>query len=88
MNLEALISDIVGRLRQALGGLLPRGSVDAAGNTMADAVLEQARAALRQGLDDFDLVPRRELEGHLEALEALRRTVEDLERRIRELEAD
>lgn len=97
MNQEALISDVVGRLRQALGGLLPGGSVDGAdmadmsdmaGTNLADTVLEQARAALRQGLDDFDLVPRRELEGHLEAIEALRRTVEDLERRIRELEAD
>ena len=39
-------------------------------------------------LDDVDLVPRRELEGHLDALESLRRTVEDLERRIRELETD
>ncbi len=84
MNQEALISDVVGRLRQTLGGLLPGGSAD----TVADAVLEQARAALRQGLDDFDLVPRRELEGHLDALESLRRTVEDLERRIRQLEAD
>ncbi|MAT83528.1 MAG: hypothetical protein CMQ43_14725 [Gammaproteobacteria bacterium] len=80
MNQEALISDVVGRLRQALGGLLPGGS--------ADAVLDQARAALRQALDDVDLVPRRELEGHLDALESLRRTVEDLERRIRELETD
>jgi BMFP domain-containing protein YqiC len=80
MNQEALISDVVARLGQTIGGLLPGGS--------ADAVLDQARSALRQGLDEFDLVPRRELEGHLEALESLRRTVEDLERRIRELEAD
>jgi len=53
----------------------------------ANAVLEQARRALRQGFDDLDLVPRRELEGHITALEDLRRTVEDLERRIRELES-
>lgn len=78
MNQEAIVSDFVERLGQAIAGLLPGGS--------ADAVLEQARRALRQGFDDFDLVPRRELEGHFTALEDLRRTVEDLERRIRELE--
>ncbi len=79
MNQEALITDLVEQLQQRLGELLPRQSVD--------AVLEQARRTLRQGLDDFDLVPRRELTAHLAALESLRRTVEDLERRIRELEA-
>jgi len=78
MNQEALISDFVERLQQRLGELLPRQSVD--------AVLEQAGRTLRQGFADFDLVPRRELEAHLVALEDLRRTVEDLEHRIRELE--
>lgn len=78
MNQEALISDFVERLAQRLGALLPRQSLD--------AVLEQASRTLRQGFADFDLVPRRELDSHLLALEELRRTVEDLEHRIRELE--
>lgn len=78
MNREALITDFMERLQQQIDDLLPRQSVD--------AVLEQARRALRQGFADFDLVPRRELEAHMTALEELRRTVEDLERRIRALE--
>jgi BMFP domain-containing protein YqiC len=79
MNEEALIGDFVERLQQRIDELLPRQSVD--------AVLEQARRTLRQGFADFDLVPRRELEAHLVSLEELRRTVEDLERRIRTLES-
>jgi BMFP domain-containing protein YqiC len=78
MNQEALISDFVERLQQQIDELLPRQSVD--------AVLEQARRMLRQGFAEFDLVPRRELEAHLASLEELRRTVEDLERRIRAME--
>lgn len=77
-NQEALIGDFVERLQQQIDELLPRHSVD--------AVLEQVQRTLRQGFDDFDLVPRRELSAHLAALEELRRTVEDLERRIRALE--
>lgn len=79
MNQEALISDFIERLQRQIGDLLPQGSVD--------AVLEQARRALRQGFADFDLMPRRELDAHLAVLEELRKTVEDLEQRIRELEA-
>ena len=79
MSQEALISDFVERLQQQIGELLPRQSVD--------AVIEQARRTLRQGFAEFDLVPRRELDAHLASLEDLRRTVEDLERRIRQLES-
>lgn len=78
MNQESLISDFVERLQQQIGALLPSASVD--------AVLEQARRALRQGFSDFDLVPRRELDAHLAVVDDLRRSVEDLERRIHELE--
>lgn len=78
MNQEALISDYIERLQRQIAELVPRQSVD--------AVLEQARRTLRQGFAEFDLVPRRELDAQLAALETLRRTVEDLERRIRELE--
>jgi BMFP domain-containing protein YqiC len=78
VNQESLISDLVERLQRQLGELLPQQSID--------AVLEQARRTLRQGLSELDLVPRRELEAQLATLESLRRTVEDLERRIRTLE--
>ena len=78
MNQEALISDFIERLQQQIGGLVPGQSVE--------VVLEQARKTLRQGFSEFDLVPRRELEAHFAAIEQLRRTVEQLERRIRELE--
>lgn len=78
MSREALISDLVERLQQRLGALLPRQSLN--------AVLEQVRATLRQAFAELDLVPRRELDDRVEELEQLRRTVEDLERRIRELE--
>ncbi len=78
MSEETLIGDFAQRLKERLDDLLPRQSVD--------AVVEQARRTLRQGFAELDLVPRRELDGHLAALEELRRTVEDLERRIRALE--
>lgn len=77
---ESLISDFIDRLQQQIDELLPRQSVD--------TVLDQARRILRQGFSELDLVPRRELEAHMAALEELRRTVEDLERRIRTLEDD
>lgn len=79
MSQEALISDFIERLQQQIGESLPRQSVD--------AVIEQARRTLSQGFAEFDLVPRRELDAHLASLEGLRRTVEDLERRIRQLES-
>jgi BMFP domain-containing protein YqiC len=78
MNQEALISDFIERLQQQLDELIPH-------QTIA-AVLDQARRTLRQGFAEFDLVPRRELEAQLAALDSLRRTVEDLERRIGKLE--
>jgi len=78
VNQEALISDFIERLQQQLADLAP--------NQTIAAVLDQARHTLRQGFAEFDLVPRRELEAQLAALETLRRTVEDLERRIGQLE--
>lgn len=78
MNQENFVSDFVERLQQQIGHLLPGQSVD--------AVVDQARRLLRQGFADLDLVPRRELDAHLGVIEDLRRTVEDLEHRIRTLE--
>ncbi len=79
MNQETLISDFAERLQERLQQLLPS-------HTM-DAVLEQARRTLRQGFAELDLMPRRELDAHLATLEELRRTVEDLVRRVRALES-
>jgi BMFP domain-containing protein YqiC len=79
MNREAIVSDFVERLQRQIRDLLPSQSVD--------AVLDQARRALRQGIGDLELIPRQELEGHLQSLRELRETVRALEQRIRALEA-
>lgn len=78
MNREALVSDFIDRLQRQIRDLLPSNSVD--------AVLDQARRTLRQGMGDLELVSRQELEGHLHALRELRQTVLALEERIRRLE--
>jgi len=79
MQREALISDFIERLQRQIGELLPAQSVE--------AVLDQARRALRQGVGDLELVSRQELDGHLQALRALNAQVAALEQRIRTLEA-
>lgn len=79
MNRDALIADFVERLKRQIGELLPPQSVE--------AVLDQARRALRQGMGEFELVSRHELEGHVAALRALRETVATLEARVRAVEA-
>jgi BMFP domain-containing protein YqiC len=78
MNQEALVSDFIERLQRQIRDLLPSQSVD--------AVLEQARRTLRQGIGDLELVSRQELEGHLNVVRELRQTVHTLEQRIRALE--
>jgi BMFP domain-containing protein YqiC len=78
LNREAVISGFVDRLQRQIAELLPSQSVD--------AVLDQVRRVLRQGFDELDLVSRRDLAGHVQSLEELRRKVERLERRVRELE--
>jgi len=78
MNREALVSDFIERLQRQIGELLPSQSVD--------AVLDQARRTLRQGIGDLELISRQELEGHLQAVRELRDTVRALEQRIKALE--
>jgi BMFP domain-containing protein YqiC len=78
MNQEALVSDFIERLQRQIRDLLPSQSVD--------AVLEQARRTLRQGIGDLELVSRQELESHLNVVRELRQTVHALEQRIRALE--
>jgi len=79
VNQEAIITDLLERLREQMRSAVPSQAMDAA--------MEQARRALHQGLAEFDLVSRRELEAHLQTLSQLQQTVERLERRISELEA-
>ncbi len=79
MNREALVSDFVERLQRQISELLPSQSVD--------AVLDQARRTLRQGIGDLELISRQEFDGHLQVLRELRETVRTLEQRIRTLEA-
>jgi BMFP domain-containing protein YqiC len=76
---DAVIGSFMERLLEQIEALLPEDSVN--------SVLEQARAALRQGFAEFDLVPRHELDGHLAALGQLTETIKDLEARIARLEA-
>jgi len=78
MNREALVSDFIERLQRQIGELLPSQSVD--------AVLDQARRTLRQGIGDLELISRQELEGHLQAVRELRDTVRALEQRVKALE--
>lgn len=75
---EAFVTDVLARLQKSMDSVLPPGSID--------SVLDQARQSLRQGFAELDLVPRRELDAHLAVIDELRRDVEDLERRVRQLE--
>ena len=75
---DSVITSFMERLRQQIEALLPEETVD--------TVLEQARSVLRMGLNEFELVGRHELDGHLAALEQLTQIVRDLERRIAKLE--
>ena len=75
---ETVITSLMERLREQIEMLLPEDSVN--------SVLQQARSTLRQGFAEFELVPRRELDGHLKALKQLTDTIKDLEQRIAELE--
>ena len=79
MNREALVSDFIERLQRQISELLPSQSVD--------AVLDQARRTLRQGIGELELISRQELDGHLQVLRELRETVRVLEQRVRALEA-
>jgi BMFP domain-containing protein YqiC len=76
---EAVITSFVERLAKQIQALLSEDSVN--------AVLEQARTALRDGFTDFELVGRSELDGHLASLEQLTQTIKELEHRIAQLEA-
>ena len=79
VNQETIVTDLMNRLRDQLRNAIPSQTLDAA--------MDQARRALHQGLAEFDLVSRQELDAHLKTLAQLQQTVERLERRIGELES-
>ena len=76
---ETIVTDLMNRLRDQLSSAIPSQTLDAA--------MDQARRVLHQGLAEFDLVSRQELDAHLNTLVQLQQTVERLERRIGELES-
>ena len=76
---ETIVTDLMNRLRDQLSSAIPSQTLDAA--------MDQARRVLHQGLAEFDLVSRQELDAHLNTLAQLQLTVERLERRIGELES-
>ena len=67
---------LMARIRDVLGGLTP------------EPLMERLNAMLEGFFEQFQLVSKRELEGHISNIEQLKRTVADLERRMAELEAN
>jgi len=80
---EALLAS----LQRTLQDILPaRGPSTTPPEGRVRDAMERLRPALNGFLTEFELVPRRELEGYLASVERLRQTVSDLEARIADLE--
>jgi BMFP domain-containing protein YqiC len=77
---EGVITSFMARLRQQIEAVIPEDTVD--------VVMGKARAALKEGFADFELVGRHELDAHLAALQQLTQTIKELEQRIARLESD
>ena len=78
MERETVIRQLIQRITQSLQGVLP--------GTPPERLLASLQDVLNTALAEIELVPRRELEGHLDALRGLRARVEQLESRVRTLE--
>jgi BMFP domain-containing protein YqiC len=78
MERETVIRQLIQRIAQSLQGALPGGP--------PERLLASLQDVLTTALAEIELVPRRELEGHLEALRGLRARVEQLESKVRSLE--
>ncbi len=65
---------LMARIRDVLGGLTP------------EPVMERLNAMLEGFFEQFQLVSKRELEGHIASIEELKSTIADLERRMADLE--
>lgn len=81
---EALLASLQRTLQDILPTRGPSATMAPEG-LVRDAV-EGLRPALNGFLTEFELVPRRELEGYLASVERLRQTVSNLEARIADLE--
>lgn len=78
MERETLIRQLIQRITQSLQGVLP--------GAPPERLLANLQDVLSTALAEIELVPRRELEAHLDALRGLRARVEQLESRVRSLE--
>ncbi len=65
---------LIARIRDVLGGLTP------------EPLMERLTTMLEGFFEQFQLVSKRELEGHIANIEQLKSTIADLERRMAELE--
>ncbi len=68
------VDTLMARIRDVLGGLTP------------EPLMERLNGTLERFFEQFQLVSKRELEGHISTIEQLKSTVADLERRMAELE--
>ena len=78
MERETVIRQLIQRITQSLQGVVP--------GAPHERLLASLQDVLNTALAEIELVPRRELEGHLDALRGLRARVEQLETRVRTLE--
>ncbi|HAR31333.1 MAG TPA: hypothetical protein DCR65_07395 [Gammaproteobacteria bacterium] len=78
MERETVIRQLIQRITQSLQGVVP--------GAPPERLLASLQDVLNTALAEIELVPRRELEGHLDALRGLRARVEQLETRVRTLE--
>lgn len=65
---------LIARIRDVLGGLTP------------EPLMEHLTTMLEGFFEQFQLVSKRDLEGHIASIEQLKSTIADLERRMAELE--
>ncbi|TDJ29067.1 MAG: hypothetical protein E2O61_09365 [Gammaproteobacteria bacterium] len=65
---------LMARIRDVLGGLTP------------EPLMERLNASLEGFFEQFQLVSKRELEGHIASIEQLKNTIADLEQRMAKLE--
>jgi len=82
---EALLASLQRTLQDILPARGPSSAATPPEGLLRDA-MDGLRPALNGFLTEFELVPRRELEGYLASVERLRQTVSSLEARIAELE--
>ncbi len=78
MERDTLFARVIEQFSQSLNAAMP--------GSQTERLAVGLKEALNAALTEIELVPRRELEGHLEALKGLRARVLELEARVRSLE--